>query len=195
MPDYSLVDVDDSVLIVIDVQKSFVAKLGTGDGRALVDRIRWTIEAARFFGVPLVVTAEDIRVQGGAVRAVEEVLPEGTPVYDKMIFGLCDNPEILAAVEATGRRTAVLIGLETDVCVAHSAIGLLERGYRVVALTDATGSPGLAHQAGLERMRSAGVILTIARSLAWEWARGVENSKRFLAESDAARRLADGVVL
>jgi hypothetical protein len=31
------------------------------------------------------------------------------------------NPDILAAIEATGASTAVLVGLETDVCVAHSA--------------------------------------------------------------------------
>ena len=33
----------------------------------------------------------------------------------KPVFGLADTPEILAAVEALGRRTAVLAGFETDV--------------------------------------------------------------------------------
>ena len=51
----------------------------------------------------------------------------------------------------SGRKTAVLVGLETDVCVAHSALGLLGHGYQVAVVADATGSPGTAHGFGLER--------------------------------------------
>jgi nicotinamidase-related amidase len=45
---------------------------------------------------------------------------------------LAAEPAIMAAVEATGRRTADLVGAETDVCVAQSAVGLLDHigGWR-----------------------------------------------------------------
>jgi nicotinamidase-related amidase len=84
-----------------------------------------------------------------------------------------------ANVEGTGRRTTVLVGLETDVCVAQSALGLLERGYRVVAVADATGSPGTAHAAGLARMRDAGVIIVETKNLYYEWLRTVERVGQF----------------
>ena len=52
-------------------------------------------------------------------------------------FGLADVPEIVASVEHTGRRTAVLVGMETDVCVAQSALGLLDEDFTVAVVEDA----------------------------------------------------------
>ena len=72
------------------------------------------------------------------------------PVLVKPVFAAGDNPPIRAALEATGRHTVVAVGLETDVCVAHSAISLMERGYHVAAVSDALFSPGAAHAHGLD---------------------------------------------
>ncbi len=92
-------------------------------------------------------------------------------VFPKPVFAAGDNPPIRAALEATGRSTVVLAGLETDVCVAHSAISLRERGYHVAAVADALFSPGDAHRHGLDRLRSEGVQLLSAKELLYDWAR------------------------
>ena len=65
----------------------------------------------------------------------------------------------MAAINTTGRKTAILVGLETDVCVAHSARGLLQEGYQVAVVADATGAPGKAHEYDLDRMKQAGVVV------------------------------------
>jgi hypothetical protein len=65
----------------------------------------------------------------------------------------------------------VLLGLETDVCVAQSAIGLRERGLDARVVMDATASPGDAHEYGLERLRGAGVPLVSAKGVFMEWVR------------------------
>jgi nicotinamidase-related amidase len=176
-----LIDVEDSLLVVIDVQAAFLAKLPTADQGPLLDRICWLIRVAYGLQVPLVVTAEDIPRLGSVHPLVVDALPPGTPVYDKMTFGLATEPEILTAIQHTGRRTAVLIGLETDVCVAQSAIGLLQEGYRVVVVADATGSPGTGHALGLERIRGAGALVLGFKGLYYEWQRTVERADRFRA--------------
>ena len=84
---------------------------------------------------------------------------------------------ILEAVRKTGRNTAVLVGLETDVCVAQSALGLLQEGFDVVAVADACGSPGTGHDFGLKRMKGAGVVVTSAKTVQFEWVRTVEGAK------------------
>jgi nicotinamidase-related amidase len=177
-----LIDVDDSILVVIDVQARFLAKLPPDEGRALNQRICWLIGVARWLHVPLVVTAEDIPSLGGVDPQVERALPEGITVYNKLIFGLAGDGAILGALEQTGRRTAILVGLETDVCVAQSALGLLEQGYQVAAVGDATGSPGMAHAFGIERMRDAGVTIVSTKGLFYEWVRTVELALRWRAE-------------
>ena len=95
------------------------------------------------------------------------------------MFGAADQPDILAAIEATGRRTAVLVGLETDVCVAHSALGLLDRDFRVVVVDDATFSPGEMHEAGLRRIAAAGGELLHAKGVYYEWVRTLEAARAF----------------
>ena len=121
------------VLVAIDVQSAFLQKLETKASIELASRIAWTLGAAAWFGVPIVVTAEDVPRLGGVIDEVAGRLAARTVVYNKMSFDLTADPDIVAAIRATGKQTAMLLGLETDVCVAQSAIGLLGLGYRVVA--------------------------------------------------------------
>ena len=179
MTNSSLIDVNDSLLLAIDIQAHFVKKESENEPNPLLQRMGWVIKAANWFGVPLIVTAEDILHTGSVADEITKILPPGTKIYNKMTFGLAAQPDILEAVQQTQRKTAVLIGYETDVCVAHSALGLLDLGYRVVVVADATGSPGDAHQTGLERIRHAGGIILSAKSLYYEWVRTVKKALEF----------------
>jgi nicotinamidase-related amidase len=181
MADQLLIDRDDSILIVIDAQPAFLDKLPAPERQALVSRLCWLIGVATWLQIPLVVTAEDLPHLGGVAPELARVLP-GTPILNKVIFGLADDPAILGAVAYTNRKTAILTGLETDVCVAQSALGLVARGYRVVAVADATGAPDPAHAAGLSRMREAGVVIVNVKNLYYEWLRTVEQVRRFRTE-------------
>ncbi|MCB2109393.1 MAG: isochorismatase family protein [Defluviimonas sp.] len=176
-----------SFLAVIDVQAAFLDKLAANEAPALLARIVWLIAVARAQGIPVIAMAEDVARHGGPVAAVREALPEGSDIHDKHVFGFAGQPAILAAAEALGRRQAVLVGLETDVCVAQSALGLQAAGFRVAAITDATGSPGQAHAAGLQRMGAAGIVLTTAKGIFYEWMRDLPTLARHLALKAAAR--------
>jgi len=101
-------------------------------------------------------------------------------VIDKVAFGLADDPAAGPYVRALRRGTVVLAGLETDVCVAQSALGLLDQGTRVVVVQDAVATPG-GNQAGLDRMRRAGAQTLTTKQLHYEWMRTVERSRAFTA--------------
>ncbi|MAS42344.1 MAG: hypothetical protein CML46_09800 [Rhodobacteraceae bacterium] len=178
MPDalpvtHALIDVEDSVLVVIDVQDAFLNKYDQAKCQSLVARIAWITRVATDLGVPVVAMAEDIPTLGGLTADVAAVLPEGQVVHSKNFFGLAGNPEILADVKASGRGTAVLVGMETDVCVAQSALGLVGEGFRVAALQDAVATAEADEAYGLARMRGAGVALLSVKGLYYEWMRSV----------------------
>ena len=177
MSNSTLIEVNDSLLIAIDIQPSFVEK--EAKGKALLQRMCWVIKTANWLKVPLVVTAEDIPNNGSISDEIAELLPPNTKIYNKMTFGLAAQPDILEAVKQTKRKTAVLIGYETDVCITHSALGLIDLGYRVAVVADATGSPGVAHKVGLDRIRGAGGIIVSTKSLYYEWVRTVEKALEF----------------
>jgi nicotinamidase-related amidase len=195
MLDHRLIDANDSILVVVDVQTQFLAKLPPDEGHLLNQRIVWLIGVARWLRIPLVVTAEDIPALGGVDPLIERALPVGIEVHNKMIFGLADDTAIRDALGRTGRRTAILVGLETDVCIAQSALGLLAHGYRVAVVADATGAPGSAHGFGIERVRGAGAIVVSIKGLFYEWVRTVELAQRFSAECGATLGAPPGVRL
>jgi nicotinamidase-related amidase len=173
----SLIRRDDSALLVIDTQEGFYRDERSDVDRAafalFVARVAWVAGLARALAIPAVVTEEDPEANGPTAPSVLARLPAGAPILTKPVFAAADNPPIRAALEATGRHTVVAVGLETDVCVVHSAVSLIERGYRVAAVTDAIFSPGAAHGHGLDRLRAEGVQLLSAKELFYDWARAL----------------------
>lgn len=172
-----LVDRDDSVLIVVDAQEGFFG--GSGEARAALGRLTWLARVASQLGVPAVLTEEDPARNGPTHAPVAELFPD-SPGLVKPTFGLTGTPEIVDRIEETGRGTAVLVGFETDVCVAQSAIGLRERGLRVVVVEDAVWSPGEMHDRGLARMAAEGVELNHCKGLAYEWVGTIDAARSVL---------------
>lgn len=173
-----LFSADKCALIVIDVQDYFLAKLPLDWRRPLVERIAWFMQVASILEIPVVATAEDIASDGPLVPDLEKQLCAGASVHDKKVFGLCGQSDILEAVRNTGRSECVLVGLETDVCIAHSALGLIDQGFRVAAIEDATASPPPHHEAGLRRMAAGGVVITTTKGIYYEWVRDLVTHAR-----------------
>jgi len=178
-----LTDHENCLLIIIDAQPGFyptdMSEIDRAAAETALTRAAWLTALAAALAMPIVVTEEEPERNGRTDWRFP--LPPETPVLVKPTFGLAGTPAILDAVQATGRRTAVLVGFETDVCVFQSAIGLQDTGLEVIAVEDATFSPGEMHGRGLERLRDAGVRLTHCKSLAYEWVRTVERSTELLS--------------
>jgi nicotinamidase-related amidase len=72
-------------------------------------------------------------------------------VVDKATYSLFECEAGIRALEATGADTLLVSGGETDVCVLATLLGAVDRGYRVVLVTDAVASFSAAgHQAVLD---------------------------------------------
>ena len=177
-----LVRREDSVFVVVDTQPGFFEydALGAEDAKralAAVARITWMAGLAALLDIPAVVVEEAPERNGATDPGILERLPAGTPVFTKPTFGLAAHEDAMAAIRATGRRTIVLVGFETDVCVAQSAIGLLERGFRAVVPEDAAYTSGaLEHERGIARMTGAGVERNHCKGLTFEWLHTVDRA-------------------
>jgi nicotinamidase-related amidase len=177
MPAVSLVDSEDCVLIVIDAQEGFLDE--SEPARQALARMTWLAKVARQLGVPAVLTEEEPERNGSTYAPIAGVFPD-SPAITKPTFGLTGTPEIVERIDATARGTAVLVGFETDVCVAQSAIGLKQRGMRVVVVDDAVYSPGEMQGRGLARMAAEGVERNHCKGLAYEWTRTPERARAIL---------------
>jgi nicotinamidase-related amidase len=179
-----LLDRLDSLLLVIDAQPGFYRRISGPDGSppdlaAALDRAAWLAGVAAAMQVPAVLTEEDADRNGPTVSSIESALPADTPKRSKHVFGAADQDDILAAIRSTGRRTVVVVGLETDVCVVHTALGLLDHGFRVAVVEDATYAPGEMHSAGIRRVAGAGGTVIHAKGVYYEWIRTLDAARAF----------------
>jgi nicotinamidase-related amidase len=174
---------DDSLVVVIDLQPHFWGdRLEAEDlqaARRAASRAAWLAAVADAWGIPALVTEEDPEGKGATDEAVLAALRPHTPIFTKAVYGLADCPDIMEAVAATGRRTAVLAGFETDVCVTHSAVGLADAGYRVAVVEDAVHSPFGAHAPGIQRLRDLGFELIHCKGVYYDWARTLAATRAF----------------
>ena len=168
-----LIDVADCVLVLIDMQDSFFDKYEKAKSEEVITKAVWLLRVAANNDVPVVAMAEDIPNMGNLTDRIAKALPEGTTVFNKDFFGCGDQVEILKAIKATGRGTAILIGVETDVCVAHSALSLMQHDFDVAVVGDVTATTVGDHDIGLTRIRDAGGLITSLKSLYYEWMRSV----------------------
>ena len=171
-----LLDKNNSALVVIDVQENFLSKLPLADREPLVARIAWIINVAKALRIPILATAEDVSHGADMLPWLKALLPEGQTVFNKMVFSLYGQPDIRDALTALNKKDLVLVGQETDVCVAQSAIDLVDAGYQVWVADDATASPGPHHDSGLCRMRDAGVVVSGIKGIYYEWLRDVPSA-------------------
>ena len=76
------------------------------------------------------------------------------------------------------RPKVVLAGIETHVCVLHTALDLLALGFRVFLAVDAVGARyAVDHETALRRLEQAGAILTTVEGCAFEWVGGAGHAK------------------
>jgi len=181
-----LLEREDSILVVVDLQPKFWSdRLDKDDAAAVnnaVARASWLAGTAMALDVPAVLTEEEPARNGPTAVGVLLAVGRRAPVFSKPVFDLAACPEIMAAIEATGRKTAVVCGFETDVCVTQSAVGLMAAGYRVAVAVDAVYSPAGAHAFGLARLRDLGVELVHCKGVYYDWVRTLEVALAFERE-------------
>ncbi|MET7358903.1 isochorismatase family protein [Streptomyces sp. NPDC005562] len=179
----TLIDRDDCTLVIIDVQSEFYPQHRLDVDRPRFDetvrRVAWLTAVADRLDIPVIVTEEAPEVSGATVPQIRDALPAEAVTLPKNAFSVWDNPDIAAALDATGRSTTVLVGIETDICVAHSAIQLHHAGKRVAVVDDATYAPGPAHERGLRRLAGRGIETLSTKEIFYDWVRTIQRADTF----------------
>lgn len=158
----------DTGLLVIDVQEKLVPRILDAD--RLVANIAFLLDAARLLNMPVQCTEQYPRGLGATVPQLAEKLPERP---DKVAFSSCAVPAIVQTFHREARPKLVLCGIETHVCVLHTALDLLALDFRVYVVVDAVGSRyRIDHDVALRRLERAGAILTSSEMCVFEWIGG-----------------------
>jgi nicotinamidase-related amidase len=154
----------DAVLVVVDVQERINAVMADQGHLA---RIAALVEACALLGVPVIATEQYPKGLGPTVAELAQRLP-GPPLV-KDTFSCAREPAVRAALEATGRRQAIVVGIEAHVCVLQTALDLAAAGCQVHVPHDAICSRRPVDKGwALERMAAAGVAVSTTESALFE---------------------------
>jgi nicotinamidase-related amidase len=165
MRSLSRLQAGDTVLLVVDVQEKFLPVIH--EFERVEKNCALLLRVAKQLQIPVIITEQYPERLGSTLPSLRSLAPEA-PLISKLRFSAC-VASTLSALEATGRKTVLLCGIEAHVCVLQTALDLAEREYSVFAARDAISSrtPENA-QIGWERMMRAGVLPTSTESATFE---------------------------
>ncbi len=173
----ALIDPSDALILLLDHQSGLfqtVKDIAVSDLRRNVEMIA---RLATLLDIPVIITAsEPAGPNGPLMPEIHHHAPHAIYVPRKGEVNAWDNDDFVAEVRSTGRKTLIMAGVWTSVCVMFPALDARAAGYDVYAVPDASGDPSaMASRVSLARFVQGGVKPTSTNALLSElhrtWAR------------------------
>ncbi len=166
MDKYSI-NKDNALIMLIDVQEKLFKVMNEKVQAALIKNCTILLRTASEFNIPLVVTEQYRKGLGKTIPELAE-LTEGAPNMEKLFFDCMKDEEIKKTVSSTGKKTVILTGIESHICVFQTAISLLEAGFRVFIADDAVGSRSKKDwKSALSALAGAGAVIYPTETIAF----------------------------
>ena len=145
----------DCLIVIVDIQKKLLNAIFN---REIVEKNANIIaKASNILDIPVIVTEQYPKGLGSTVSSIESSLNIKTSHIEKFTFSCLDTPEFSECIKNYKKQQAILMGIETHICVSQTAAALISAGYDVNILSDASGSRYKEqHEAGLERIKDNG---------------------------------------
>ncbi len=165
-----LANAQDSLLVIIDVQQKLTLAMPTGVRERVIARINVLLTAANTLSIPVVVTEQYPKGLGKTEATLNEQFSDSVEIIEKTSFSAMNTVDFADYVEQQGRKQIVLVGMETHVCILQTALDMRAAGLDVIVVEDGVSSRSKANQYNaLQRLRSAGVIVSNVESVFFEW--------------------------
>jgi nicotinamidase-related amidase len=178
----SLLNPTECVFCLIDHEPQMFFGVESTSRATILNNVTGLAKTAKVFNIPIILsTVEAKQFSGPLVKKVQSVYPDIVPI-DRTSLNAWEDSNFKKAVEATGRKKIVLCGLWTEVCVALPTLSMIEDGYDVYVVSDASGgSTYEAHQMAMQRVIQAGAHPVTWQSVCLELQRDWANKVTYTA--------------
>src|SRR5688572_30751298 len=155
-----MIDPDDAVLLLIDHQSGLFQLVKDMEMMTLRNNVFALAKAARLTKVPTFTTASvPDGPNGPLIPEIHEANPEAVYIPRTGQINAWDNPAWVEAIEKTGRKTLLIAGTLTSVCMAFPTLSALVAGYKVFCIVDASGNwSQMATDLTIARVTQAGAV-------------------------------------
>ncbi len=155
-------------LHIIDPQERLMSQIFEAD--RVVATIQKMVNCAKILELPVIANTQYIKGLGAYVPELE-VLMTDIPRPDKTEFNAVANPATIALISNLQAEvnTAILIGVETHICIYQTALGLKELGITPWIVADGVSSRSETNSnLGLARLQSIGAAVGPAEMIIYE---------------------------
>jgi nicotinamidase-related amidase len=157
---------ENTALVLIDIQGRLATLMH--EREALYRHLQILVRGARILQLPILWLEQYPKGLGPTIPEVADLLPDQQPLA-KMCFSACGLESFQQRLRQTARRQVLLAGIETHICVYQTARDLLQEGYCVEIVADATSSRTPENKKiGLEKMARAGAEITSVETCLFE---------------------------
>jgi nicotinamidase-related amidase len=155
-----MINPSDVAMLLIDHQSGLFNLVKDMPVAELRNNIIALAKVATMLKIPVITTASVPEGPNGPViPEIQQFAPHAKYVARQGQINAWDVPMFVKAVEETKRKSLVMTGTLTSVCLAFPAICAVEAGYKVYAVVDASGNwSKIATDLTIARLVQAGVI-------------------------------------
>jgi nicotinamidase-related amidase len=158
----ALMDVDDVALLLLDHQTGLFQTVKDVTVAELRANVIALARIATLLKVPIITTASVPEGPNGPLMPeIAKEAPQAVYVPRQGEVNAWDNDLYVKTVQDTGKKTLIMAGVWTNVCVMFPALDAKAAGFNVYAVVDASGDPSeMASRTTLARFSQAGIVPT-----------------------------------
>jgi isochorismate hydrolase len=171
-----LLNRDDCVLIVIDIQDKLLPQIAHRE--RLVNNTMKLIKFAKIINIPIIVTEQE-KLGFTMPKLMDEM--EGIHPIRKIHYSCFGCEEFVEELKKIGRKTLIITGMETHICVLQTALQALPE-FKVHVVSDAVSCRfGINWEMGLQRLHDCGVVISTTEMVIFELLRRAGTDEFILA--------------
>jgi len=166
----NLLDINNSVLLLVDIQTQLVNAMPEEAAEEMIESSASLAKAAKLLDIPTLLTEQYPKGLGSTVDKVAQAIGHNSLRFEKTAFSCCAANGFMDALNKSGRKQVIIAGQEAHVCILQSAFELMQQGYQVHIVEDASCSRKAEHKFyALQRMQQAGATVSNFESVLFEW--------------------------
>src|SRR5215510_7487546 len=137
----TMIDPADAVMLLIDHQSGLFQLVKDIDMLRLRHNVSALAKVSRLAKLPTFTTASvPDGPNGPLIPEIHAYNPEAIHIPRTGQINAWDNPNWVEAIENTGRKTLLIAGTLTSVCMSFPTLKSLVAGYKVFCIVDASGN-------------------------------------------------------
>ncbi|MBQ9245729.1 hydrolase [bacterium] len=166
------IEAENVLLLIIDVQEKLIKMINNPNIE------KNTIILAKTAGIlklPVIITEQYPKGLGSTINEIKNSIDNAIYI-EKTNFSAYKETNFIENIEKQNKKQIIIYGIETHICVLQTAFDLLNKGYEVFVVQDASGSRTDENKnAALRRLIHAGCQIVTTEMVIFELLKSSKN--------------------